>query len=155
MSATPVEISTVGAKVKWAVEQDGTRPTSGYTELVGVSSAPGFDMTPETIDVSDISDYITQYVEGRQDPGGDAQFTLNHSEEAITSWNNMKAAADAALVNGNRLWFEYYYPKATKSYYWSGRPLALGHGGIEQNAASTLPAHVVPNGSFEWDTQSA
>ena len=156
MPATPVEIATVGAKVLYCVETTaGTRPTTGFTELVGVSAAPGFEMTPETIDVSDISDYITQYVPGRQDPGGDAAFTLNHSEAAITAWETMVSAANTALAAGKRCWFEYKYPNATRSYFWAGRPITLGNGGIEQNTASTIPAHVIPNGDFAWDTASA
>ena len=156
MPATPVEIATVGAKVLYCIESvAGTKPTTGYQELVGISSAPGFDMTPETIDVSDISDYFTQYVNGRQDPGGDAQFTLNHSEAAIDAWEAMVSAATTALADGRRCWFEYQYPGATRSYFWSGRPITLGNGGIEQNTASTIPAHVIPNGSFEWANKSA
>ena len=62
-AVTPIEITTVGAKVLYCVENEnspGVRPTSGYTELPGVASAPTFDMTPETIDVSDLSDNFTQ-----------------------------------------------------------------------------------------------
>lgn len=151
MPATPVEIATVGAKVLYCVESvAGTRPTTGYTELVGVSAAPGFEMTPETIDVSDISDYITQYVPGRQDPGGDAAFTLNHSEAAIDAWEGMVTAANTGLASGLRTWFEYKYPNATRSYFFAARPITLGNGGIEQNTASTIPAHCIPNGEFGW-----
>ena len=152
-AVTPIEITTVGAKVLWAVEATvGTRPTTGFTELLGVSAAPAFDMTPETIDVSDLSDYFTQYVAGRQDPGGDAQFTLNHSEAAIDSWEAMVTAAETGLASGLRLWFEYKYadPSATRSYYFCARPVRLGNGGLEQNAADTIPAHVIPNGEFGW-----
>ena len=156
MPATPIEITTVGAKVQYCVETvAGTKPTTGYTELVGVASAPAFDMTPETIDVSDLSDYFTQYVPGRQDPGGDAQFTLNHSEAAIDAWETMCTAANTGLASGLRTWFEYVYPGATRSYFFCARPLALGNGGMEQNAADTIPAHVIPNGEFEWATKSA
>lgn len=152
---TPIEIVSVGASVKYCIESSsGTRPTTGFTEILGVSAAPGFDMTPETIDVSDITDTITQYVNGRQDPGGDAQFTLNHSEAAIDAWEAMVTAANTGLATGLRCWFEYKYPNATRSYFWCGRPLTLGNGGIEQNAASTIPAHVIPNGEFAWATAS-
>lgn len=155
MPATPIEITTVGAKVLYATEASGaagTRPTTGYIELPGVAVAPAFDMTPETIDVSDLSDYFTQYVPGRQDPGGDAQFTLNHSEAAIDAWEAMVTAAETALADGRRLWFEYKYadPSAVRSYYFCARPVALGNGGMEQNAADTIPAHVIPNGEFGW-----
>lgn len=156
MPATPIEITTVGAKVQYCVETvAGTKPTTGYTEIVGVASAPAFDMTPETIDVSDLSDYFTQYVPGRQDPGGDAQFTLNHSEAAIDAWEAMVTAAATGLASGLRCWFEYVYPGATRSYFFCARPLSLGNGGMEQNAADTIPAHVIPNGSFEWANKSA
>lgn len=156
-NVTPIEITTVGAKVLWATEVTaGQRPTTAFTELLGVSSAPAFDMTPETIDVSDLSDYFTQYVPGRQDPGGDAQFTLNHSEAAIDAWETMVTAAETALADGKRLWFEYKYadPSATRSYFFCARPVALGNGGMEQNAADTIPAHVIPNGEFGWYTAS-
>lgn len=153
----PVEITTVGAKVFWAAETTaGTLPTAStaFTELVGVSSAPAIEMTPETIDVSDLSDTITQYVPGRQDPGGDASFTLIHSEAAIDAWEALVSASETALADGLRIWFEYRYPVAgVKSYYFSGRPLPLGNGGLEQNAADTIPAHVIPNGSFVWAAQ--
>lgn len=154
MPATvPLEIGTVGARVFYAIESTaGTRPTSAsaYTELVGISQAPGFEMTPETIDASDISDYITQYIAGRQDPGGDASFTLNHSDAARTAWEAMVTAANTAKASGLRCWFEYVYDGDDKAYFWSGLPLTLGNGGIEQNAVSTIPAHVIPNGSFGW-----
>lgn len=156
MAATAIEITTVGAKVQYCVESvAGTKPTTGYTELVGVASAPAFDMTPETIDVSDLSDYFTQYVPGRQDPGGDAQFTLNHSEAAIDAWEALVTAAETGLASGLRCWFEYVYPGATRSYFFCARPVALGNGGMEQNAADTIPAHVIPNGDFEWANKTA
>ena len=155
-NAVPLEIGTVGAHVYWAVETSaGVRPTTSasYSEILGVSQAPGFEMTPETIDASDISDYITQYIPGRQDPGGDASFTLNHSDAARTAWEAMVTAANTAKASGLRCWFEYVYDGDDKAYFWSGLPLTLGNGGIEQNAVSTLPAHVIPNGSFEWATK--
>lgn len=147
----PVEITTVGAKVKYCVETNpGVRPTTGYTELIGVASAPGLDMTVSTIDVSDLSDYITQYVPGRQDPGGDLQFTLNHSDEAIEAWKEMKDDADAGIAEKKRMWIEYAFVNADYSFFYCARPQKLGNGGMEQNAADTIPAHVVPNGDCDW-----
>jgi hypothetical protein len=82
-----LEISTVGATVKYAVEATaGTRPTTGYTEIPDVSEAPEFDMSVETLDASNITDTVTRYILGRQDPGGDKTFTLNHTENVITVW---------------------------------------------------------------------
>lgn len=152
-NVVPVEITTVGAIVRYAFEAEGAtgvRPTTGYTDIIGVASAPGLDMTVETIDVSDLTDYITQYVPGRQDPGGDLQFSLNHSDEAIDCWKTMVSTAETMLAAKRKMWIEYAFPGATYSFFYCCRPVKLGNGGLEQNAADTIPAHVVPNGDCDW-----
>lgn len=150
-----LEIITVGAKVKYAFETEaGVRPTTGYTELPDVNSAPEQDLSLETIDVSNITDKITRYAEGRQDPGGDQVFTLNHTDAVITAWNTLAETAETNYAQGKRLWFEYAYPNAQKSYYWAGKPKALGSSGIQQNAASTLQAHAVLVDWDGWQTAS-
>jgi hypothetical protein len=150
-----LEITSVGAKVKYAFETtSGTRPTTGYTVLPDVNSAPAQDMSPETIDVSNITDKVTRYVEGRQDPGGDMDFTLNHTEAVIEQWNKLAEEAETNYASGKQLWFEYWFPGATKSYYWAGKPLALGTSGIEQNELDTIPAHVVLSDWAGWQTAS-
>ena len=151
----PIEITTIGAKVRWAVERSpGVMPTANFVEIPGVAVAPAFDMAPETIDVSDLSDSFTQYVPGRQDSGGDAEFELNHSDVAISAWEELCRIATSALAHRKRCWFEYSYPNAARSYYFCARPLPLGNGGMEQNAADTIPAHVIPYGEFAWYDKS-
>lgn len=138
-----LEITSVGAKVNYCISDDETHPTSGYTQLPDVNEAPEQDMSPETIDVSNITDKVTRYVPGRQDPGGDMSFTLNHTEAAIEEWDK---------IVGKHVWFEYWFPDATKSYYWQGVPQQLGTSGIAQNEADTIPAHCVLSA---WDGWSA
>lgn len=150
-----LEISTVGAKVKYCFETTaGTRPTTGYTELPNVSAAPDFPMDVETLDASDITDLITRYIPGRQDPGTDKEFTLNHTDAVIAAWKQLVTnyATNAAL--GKALWWEYSYPNAADSYFWKGQPVDLGNGGIEQNAVNTIPAKVIPQGGNVWDVAS-
>ena len=150
-----LEISTVGATVKYAVEATaGTRPTSGYTVIPDVSEAPDFPMDVEVLDASNITDEVTRYIPGRQDPGGDKEFTLNHTEAVITAWDSLVTAAETAYKAGKATWFEYVYPNATKSFFFSAIPLALGNGGIAQNEVDTIPAHVICTGIGGWDTAS-
>lgn len=147
-----LEISTVGAKVLYCVaDATDPMPTTGYTELPNVSAAPDFPMDVETLDASDITDTITRYIPGRQDPGTDKEFTLNHTEAVITAW---KALVTAASASGKVCWWEYQYPGAATSYFWKGQPVALGNGGIEQNAVDTIPAKVIPQGGNIWATKS-
>ena len=149
-----LEITTVGAKVAYCWETTaGTMPTTGYTELPDVNEAPEFDLSVETIDASNITDKITRYVEGRQDPNGDASFTLNHTNAVITAWNGLVTTAATSYAQGKRLWWAYIFPDASDAYFWCGKPLALGSSGISQNSLSTIPAHCVVNAIGGWATK--
>ena len=149
-----LEITTVGAKVVYCWETSaGTMPTTGYTELPDVNEAPEFDLSLETIDASNITDKITRYVEGRQDPGGDASYTLNHTNAVITAWGNLVTTAATNYPLGKRLWWAYVFPDASDAYFWSGKPLALGSSGIQQNQLSTIPAHCAVNEIGGWKTK--
>lgn len=150
-----LEITTVGATVKYCVETTaGTRPTTDYTEIPDVNEAPDFPMDVEVLDASNITDLITRYVAGRQDPGGDKEFTLNHTENVITVWDTLVSAASAAYAEGKQTWFEYVYPESTKSFFFTAIPLALGNGGIAQNEVDTIPAHVICTGIGGWAAKS-
>ena len=153
--ANSVEISSVGARVRVAFETTaGIRPTFGYCDIPDVNEAPAQDLSVETIDASNISDYVTRYIDGRQDPGGDQSFTLNHTERSIDFWNELVNQAETKLANNYRLWFEYWFPGAKKSYFWAGKPKALGTSGIAQNELDTIPAHVVLSDWEGWTTKS-
>lgn len=149
-----LEITSVGAKVVFAWSASGTtRPTTGYLELKDVNEAPEFDLSLETIDASNITDTITRYVPGRQDPGGDAAYTLNHTNAAITQWKGLVTTAATNYASGKYLWWAYVFPDAADAYFWAGRPLALGSSGIQQNQLSTIPAHCAVNEIHGWDTK--
>jgi hypothetical protein len=151
-----LEISSVGAKVKYAIETTkGTRPTTGYKVISDISEAPEVSMSTETLDASNISDTITRYIAGRQDPGGEKSFTANHTEAFITAWGTLVEEANKAYADGKSCWFEYDYPSpATKSYFWSGIPMPLGNNGIQQNQVDTIPASVICTGVDGWQEKS-
>ena len=150
-----LEISSVGAKVKYAFETTaGTRPTTGYRTIPDVTEAPECEMSVEVQDCSNLIDKVTRYIDGRQDPGGDKAFTLNHTDAAITDWNAMVVEAESKLAQSKRLWFEYDFPGASKAFFWCGKPKALGSSGIKGNSVSTIPAHAVFTGGGEWLSKS-
>ena len=149
-----LEISTVGAQVAYCFETTaGTRPTTGYTVLPDVNEAPEFDLSLETIDASNITDKITRYIPGRQDPGGDAAYTLNHTNAVIDAWSTLLTNADTNYALGKRLWWAYIFPDVDDSFFWAGRPVALGSSGISQNSLSTIPAHCAVNEIHGWDSK--
>ena len=138
------EIVTVGARVKYAFESSqGQMPQSGFKTLANVTEAPEIALSLETIDVSDIQDKISRYVPGRQDPGGEKQFTMNHTDAAIAAWNTLVAEAETKKDSGLRLWWEYCYPNAANSFFFCGTPKQIGNSGIQGNSASTITGSVV------------
>ena len=152
-----IPILTVGARVKTAFEASGhggERPTSGYETLFDVVEAPEIDKSVETIDVSPINAKVTQYAEGRQDPGGDKTITFNHTEDALGKWETLCALAETYEAAGRRLWFEYVYPNSNRSYFWCGKPKSFGNSGISGNSASQLNGHVVFKEDHGWDSHS-
>lgn len=150
-----LEITTVGARVyyAWSAANSSTKPSTGWTELPNVNTAPEFDLAPETIDASDITDKKTRYVPGRQDPGGDASYTLNHTNNIVDVWNTLATTAETNYADGKQLWWAYVYPGADDSFFWIGQPLAMGTSGINQNVLSTIPAHCAVNDVIGWDTK--
>lgn len=151
------EITTVGARVKCAFEDalhPGERPTSGYKTLPNVTQAPEVRLALNTIDVSNTQDKVTRYVPGRQDPGGEKEFTINHTDEGINEWNTLVALAETNKASKLRLWFEYRYPNADLSFFFCATPQQLGNSGFGGNEASTLPGSVVFEEYGGWEDHS-
>ena len=142
-----LEISTVGAKVKYAVEgaSPWTRPTSGYTTIPDVNTAPEISLDPSTIDASNITDKITRYIKGRVDPGGVQNFTLNHTADVKSKWA-AAVTAYAQKAPQASMWCEYAFPNGD-SVFFKFRPLPISTiPGIDQNSLSTLQAPFLVEG---------
>ena len=151
------ERSTVHSRVKYAFEvsgHEGERPTSGYVTLPDVTEAPEISLSLETIDVSNIMDRVSRYVEGRQDPGGEKQFTMNHTDAAIATWNTLVAQAETKKASNLRLWWEYCYEGGANSFFFCGTPKQIGNSGISGNSASTLTGSVVFEEMGGWQPHS-
>lgn len=150
-----LEISTVGASVKYAAEATaGTRPTTGYTAIPDILTAPEIAMSVDTLDASNLSDTSKRYIPGQQDPGGEKTFKANHTEAFITAWETLVTAAETAIAAGKAIWFEYAFPNATKSYFWSGMPLDLGSDALDMNSVHTLSPVAVLSGVAGWAAKS-
>jgi len=151
-----LEISSVGAAVKYAVEATaGTRPTTGYTAIPDITKAPDIAMSVESLDASNLSDLSKRYVPGQQDPGSDKTFTANHTEAFITAWEALVTAATAAIATGKATWFEYSFPSpATKSYFWSGMPMKIGTDALDMNSIHTISATAILSDIDDWQTKS-
>ena len=156
-----IELSTAGILVKWACEATaGTRPTSGYTQLVGVKSISEFNPEPNMIDVTPLAETDWhRYIPGLKDAGGAQQLTVNDYDDFRTSWDAMMTAYATAKAAGKALWIEYYVPGFTAvgakpSFYYSAVPQDLGFNGAEVDAAYENVAYLTPNKVVGWAAAS-
>lgn len=150
-----LEISTVGASVKYAVESTaGTRPTTGYTVIPDITTAPEIAMSTDSLDASNLSDTYKRYIPGQQDPGSDKTFTANHTEAFITAWETLVSAAEAGIAANKKTWIEYVFPGATKSYFWSGMPQDLGTNSMDMNSVHTLSPVIILSDIAGWVAKS-
>jgi hypothetical protein len=151
-----LEISSVGASVKYCVETTaGTRPAAGYTAIPDITTAPEIAMSTDSLDASNLSDTSKRYIPGQQDPGSDKTFTANHTEAFITAWEALITAYETALAAGKVIWFEYVFPSpATKSFFWSGAPQALGTDAVDMNSIHTISPVVILSDIAGWAAKS-
>lgn len=150
------ELSTVGAKVAYCVATTaGTRPTSGYVDLVGLTEAPEIDLSTETLDASNLADAVTRYIPGRQDPGGEKSFSANNNSAFRTLWETFVSAAETGFAAGKETYIAYIVDGDTDAFYWTGMPQSLGHGGLAQNSVVTCAPKIVCTNVIGYDAKPA
>lgn len=142
---------SAGSWVKWAAETTaGTRPTTGYVALKGVTAVPAFGDQPGVLDVTAINNTNRVYIFDLPDSGGVIALTVNDATEFRDSFDAMKTAYDAAVAADKGFWIEYAYPPESgiDSFYYPAAVHALGFGGFEVGAALSNSACVVPAGDY-------
>lgn len=149
------ELSTAGILVKYKVEASaGTRPTSGYQILPNIVSTGEINSSPESLEVTDLSDTVwRRYIPGLKDPGGAITFTANLTSAFKTAWNTCVSAAETGLASNKACWFEIAVP-SVGSFYFAGIPDPLGINGYEVNSVNQVDVHIMPNQILGWDTSS-
>lgn len=145
------EFSTAGILLKYAAEATpGTRPTAGYTTLPNIKGTPDMNNSPETLEVTDLSDTVwRRYIAGLKDPGDNLEFTANLTAALKTAWAAVVTAAASATV-----WFEIAIPGGFDSFYFAGIPTELGINAMEVGAVAEISLFIVPNQVHGWDTAS-
>lgn len=73
-------------KFGYAVETVADTKPSAFTWLERCNSIAGIALSTETIDASALEDYITKYIAGRQDSGGEWTITFNYTAEVATQF---------------------------------------------------------------------
>ena len=137
-----IEISSAGASVKWAVEAvAGTRPTTGFTTLEGVTSVAAANDAPNMLQTTKLNARKSHTaIFGLNGYGLNAQaINVNDFETFRTSWAALVSAFETAKAAGKALWIEYAYPEGSNmdSFYYAAEPGELGFGGWEVDSVVT------------------
>lgn len=115
-------VSTAGMKLAYVVESTkGTMPTTGWTVLPEVKSFPNLNSTPNSIDVTPLSE--TEYEQSV--PGlkslGTLDYVFNYTDDVQTAISTMMTAY-SGLTDGKAMWFCEYHPDLAKSVAFKGIP---------------------------------
>ena len=152
-----IYLSTIGVHLKYAVEATaGTRPTTGYTDLVGVKSIPALTSAPDNLETTTLNEteYKT-YIPGLKDLGGALNFTFNLSQDLKDLWDTLMTAYQAAAATGKATWFEVVVPGLTESLYFKGEPSAMGLPEMAVNSVAEVENSITPTAAPIWAEKSA
>lgn len=149
-------ISTAGLKVFYAPESTaGTRPTSGYVELVGVKALPALGDSVNTLDTTCLSQTKCHtYIPGLADSGGAIQLTVNDAPAFRAAYDSMYSKYTSAVASGKGFWLEYQYPAAysMSAFYIPVTVAQLGFGGAEVDSVLENQLNVLPVGDYVFST---
>ena len=84
-------LTSIGLKVAIAIEATaGTRPTSAYYTIPGVTDLPDLDFAPDTIETTsfDETEYKS-YLPGLKDTGGNISLGANYTDYGFQMWNDI------------------------------------------------------------------
>ena len=151
-----IALSTAGILVKYCTETTtGTRPTTGYTSIPDVKSIPEFGSDVNALQSTPLSATSNHtYIEGLKDSGGAIGLTVNLSDDFMTAWGSLISAYTTAASASKATWFEYAIPGMAKSFFFPGKPIALGFGGADVDEVLEDTANILPVGDFTWATAS-
>lgn len=149
------ELSTLGIKVKYCIETTaGTRPTSSFTELVGVVSVPEQNSAPNGLDCTPLSETIAhRYIPGLKDNGTDFSMNVNFTASMKTAWESLVTSATSAWASNKATWWEVNVPNFG-SYFFSGLPQTLGLPALEVDSVFQGDVHITPYETVGWANAS-
>lgn len=128
-------ISTIGIKLGYGI---GSSLPSAYTLLTRINAIGGISLTTEQIDASALEDYVTKYIAGRQDSGGNFPITVNVTDETIAEWEALIAAYNAK-GSDEALYLEVWSPYLEKAFFIKAQPpQVLPMSEMSQNSLQTV-----------------
>lgn len=117
-------LSTLGVKFAYAVETTPGQKPASFIQLERCNQISGIELDTEEIDASALEDYVTRYISGRQDTGGQWNVTFNTTPEVIAQLEAMISAYNAGQAESTpkNTWFEVWSPNNDKAFFVVAQP---------------------------------
>lgn len=148
-----VDLSTAGIRVGYAHETNaGTKPSS-FTSLPNPKSIPDMNPEPNALDITSLNDTEwKRYMEGLKDMGGALGITFGMSQTLYTTWQTMCETAESNKASGKRVWFVFYVPGLSDSFFMTVDPSKMGMPAAEVDSVLDVTVNVLPTGEIGWAT---
>lgn len=115
-------LATLGVKFGYGVETVAGEKPAEFTQLERCNAISGLDLSTEQLDASALEDFVTKYVAGRQDSGGEWSVTFNYTSEVAAQLKAMIAAYNTGKANGLKMWFEVWIPNVADGFFLVAQP---------------------------------
>ena len=149
-----INLSTAGIYLAYCVETTaGSRPTTGYTQLVGVKSTPSLNPAPETLETTTLEETEWKtYIDGLKDMGGALEFTFNLTEDLIEQWDVLMEAYGTGKNQDLATWFAICIPQlkidgVSQAYFFTGNPSQMGLPETSVNSVLETTNYITPTGA--------
>ncbi len=155
MAEAIISLSTAGIHMYYAAEtESGTRPTEGWTDILGIKSTPALDGEPETLETTTLAETeFKTYIPGLKDLGGAMALTANLSQALMNCWDTLMTTFNASKKADKAVWFVVVIPGLEKACYFTGEPSPLGMPETEVNNVLEAQLYITPTNAPEWDTK--
>ena len=147
VTTTVPGVSTVGVRLAYCADMDTfTAPSASDMHLLTrINQTGDVSMDVQEIDASALEDLVTQYIAGRQDPGGDFSVTVNLTDATEAEW---------AAIAGTTKVFEEYLPGLNKAFWVRATvPPIIPKGESGQNELRTVAITLTLVDVFGWQTK--
>ena len=150
-----IDLSTAGVSVQYAMETSaGTRPTTGFTALTGITAIPDINPEPGSLETTTLDELEWRtYIPGLKDPGGALAFSANNTEQFQTEWAAMVEEYDEGSATNLSMWFAIVVPGLTKAFYFAGVPSPLGRSAVEVDSVLTVDGYITPTSIAGWEAK--
>lgn len=147
-----IDLSTAGIHVAYGIEAtEGTKPTV-FNDIPNPKSIPDLNPQVSSYDVTSLNDTEwKRYIDGLKDVGGALQINFGMSDGFLGLWEDICDSYDEIKDTGKKMWFEFYHPRLSKAFFFTGAPTRMGWAASDVDQGWDTSVSITPNGNIGWD----